>query len=324
MSTIVAVFNQTTGWSGRSITYEDDRHQFVLQGHGPITACDVLDYDAQGQVDWARGGLSEWTRDFAEWERAHRTERPEAAQPSIVQVDDLPAPSASGEVERQAVRAPGGPAACPYCGVILDAPPKATKRCPTCGERMHLKRVAGTDERRLMTETDSEENDRAWKRVRLRKKAIRATELLGLSESEFLNAEQSLAARFGCAPGPGDVFWSLANREIGEAGRRGDWHRTSVVYGDMARWLHEEGRRSPFELLRQASIAELRGWASSPTFGPLAKVGAFDANDSHVCDACASSRDKTWTVAEALENPPVPHPDCANGFCRCTLSLLVV
>jgi DNA polymerase-3 subunit epsilon len=68
MSLLIAVFNQTTGWSGRTITYEEAQRQFTLQDHGPITAQDVLGYDVQGQLDWAREELREWVRDFAEWE----------------------------------------------------------------------------------------------------------------------------------------------------------------------------------------------------------------------------------------------------------------
>jgi hypothetical protein len=71
---LVAVFNPTTGWAGRTITYDEARRQFVLQGHGHISAQSVLDYDAQGQIEWARAGLREWVRDVAEWERIRWTE----------------------------------------------------------------------------------------------------------------------------------------------------------------------------------------------------------------------------------------------------------
>lgn len=65
MSLPVAVFNPTTGWPGRTITFEETRRQFILQDHGPITAQDVLGYDAHGQVDWEREGLRDWVEDFA-------------------------------------------------------------------------------------------------------------------------------------------------------------------------------------------------------------------------------------------------------------------
>jgi hypothetical protein len=82
MSLPVATFNQTTGWPGRTITFEETRRQFILQDHGPITAQDVLSYDAQGQVDWTREGLHQWLCDIADWERTPRPETETTGQPS--------------------------------------------------------------------------------------------------------------------------------------------------------------------------------------------------------------------------------------------------
>jgi hypothetical protein len=55
---LVATFGPTTGWAGRTITFYDGR--FTLEGHGPITAGDVLEYDRQGHLLWAYDGLREW------------------------------------------------------------------------------------------------------------------------------------------------------------------------------------------------------------------------------------------------------------------------
>jgi len=55
---LIATFNATTGWSGRTITYEHCR--FTLEGHGPISAADVLSYDRQGHLSWAHEGLRQW------------------------------------------------------------------------------------------------------------------------------------------------------------------------------------------------------------------------------------------------------------------------
>ena len=37
---LIATFGPTTGWTGKSITYQDG--QFVLEGHGPISDEDVM------------------------------------------------------------------------------------------------------------------------------------------------------------------------------------------------------------------------------------------------------------------------------------------
>jgi hypothetical protein len=66
MSLLVAVFNEKSEWSGKSITYEDARHQFILEDRGPIGAQALLGYDAQGQLDWAEESLREWTQRAAQ------------------------------------------------------------------------------------------------------------------------------------------------------------------------------------------------------------------------------------------------------------------
>ena len=60
---VIATFNSTTGWAGKTITYDDD--VFTLEGHGVITAADVLTYDRQGHILWAYEGLQEWVKQFA-------------------------------------------------------------------------------------------------------------------------------------------------------------------------------------------------------------------------------------------------------------------
>jgi hypothetical protein len=38
MSMLVVVFNQTTSWPARAITYDEAQRRFILQDHGPVTA----------------------------------------------------------------------------------------------------------------------------------------------------------------------------------------------------------------------------------------------------------------------------------------------
>jgi len=64
----VAAFNESTGWAGRRILSVDGR--FVLEGHGPIGAADVMEYDRRGQLSWTRGELRGWVMELAVAERA--------------------------------------------------------------------------------------------------------------------------------------------------------------------------------------------------------------------------------------------------------------
>jgi hypothetical protein len=68
---LVATFNQTTGWAGKSITYEDE--QFILEGLGAISSADVLAYDCQAHLSWASAGLRDWVEQVAQADRATLT-----------------------------------------------------------------------------------------------------------------------------------------------------------------------------------------------------------------------------------------------------------
>lgn len=99
MSLLVAVFNEKSDWPGKTITYEDAHHRFILQNRGAIDAQALLGYDAQGQLDWTDEGLREWTQRAAQ---AAATAAPVAAEP----------PSPSGEPDAETF--------CPECGARGD------------------------------------------------------------------------------------------------------------------------------------------------------------------------------------------------------------
>ena len=42
---VIATFGPSTGWVGKTITY-DDEGRFTLEGVGPLTAAQVLDSDS--------------------------------------------------------------------------------------------------------------------------------------------------------------------------------------------------------------------------------------------------------------------------------------
>jgi len=67
----IATFTTTTDGAGRRIEYDDG--VFSLEGQGPITAADVLEYDRQGQIEWAYAGLREWVREVAATAAAQAT-----------------------------------------------------------------------------------------------------------------------------------------------------------------------------------------------------------------------------------------------------------
>ena len=81
---LVATFNTTTGWAGREITWQDER--FILDGHGAITAADVMDYDRQGHLDWPSEEMRSWAAARLSWEQsvaAPAMAVPAATQPVV-------------------------------------------------------------------------------------------------------------------------------------------------------------------------------------------------------------------------------------------------
>ena len=61
---LVATFGPSTGWNGKTITY--DASVFTLEGQGPIGAADVMAYDAQGHLIWTAGGTRAWVASQAQ------------------------------------------------------------------------------------------------------------------------------------------------------------------------------------------------------------------------------------------------------------------
>jgi homospermidine synthase len=55
---LIATFGPTTAWVGMQITREGDA--FVLEGHGPISAGDIMEYDRRGHLVWVDAGTRAW------------------------------------------------------------------------------------------------------------------------------------------------------------------------------------------------------------------------------------------------------------------------
>ena len=55
---LIATFNDTTGWRGKTITFEDEH--FILEGHGRISPKNIMKYDEKGQLTWAGEGMRGW------------------------------------------------------------------------------------------------------------------------------------------------------------------------------------------------------------------------------------------------------------------------
>ena len=119
---------------------------------------------------------------------------------------------------------------------------------------------------------------------------------------------------------PYDVAWNYCNELIIQLSTKKEWHDLSQLYHTMAIISDETNRRSPVELLKQASYWQLMGMKhQSAGLEYVAKISAT----SESCEACKSQDGQVFTLDEALEKMPLPHKDCTYqlfnhpGFCRC-------
>ncbi len=106
---IIATFGPTTAWVGKSITR--DGHVFVLEGHGPISAQDVMEYDRQGCLAWATDGTRAWVEAMAE--------------ASQVSQAGVPAITTASSPTNGVAGAPA-PSSRPTPGVAVSAKPRST------------------------------------------------------------------------------------------------------------------------------------------------------------------------------------------------------
>jgi hypothetical protein len=83
---LIATFRPTTVWVGVKITC--DGTAFVLEGHGPITAGDVMEYDRQGLLAWVNEGARAWVGS-----KARGAVRPAASATASVAADSTVSPA---------------------------------------------------------------------------------------------------------------------------------------------------------------------------------------------------------------------------------------
>ena len=107
---LIATFNETTGWRGKTITYEDDH--LILEGHGRVSPTNIMKYDEKGQLTWASEEMRAWVGSKA------------AGKPGLVQSRESGAAPVSD-------RAPAGDESTqkggPLTGAAMDQP-----TCETC------------------------------------------------------------------------------------------------------------------------------------------------------------------------------------------------
>jgi len=216
---------------------------------------------------------------------------------------------------------PPPPPACPYCGVIYDTPPTATRKCPECGNTI-IRRKQG-DDIRYLTEDQAKTHDAQRSAAAARIKALRRTLAIGLTEQDFRRKEEALAAKWGGSASAADVFWQLALGRIQQLGRQGGPRRCGydleTVYRQQAQQLHYE-HRSYQHLLKEAHKSRLIWeWTKIEAVEGPTEARAWRAviSGNACCPECARLDHRAYTFEEAMKTGPLPPDDCSAGWCNC-------
>ncbi len=220
---------------------------------------------------------------------------------------------------------------CPHCGVILDPPPKQSRKCPDCREKIILRTDPNTKDKVLLTEASVIEFDEEKKHIMGRRKILRLLWFEKDSELSYEKAESKLAEKFGSKPSPSDVYWSIANRKAAGLARnpegRGTEYRNAqaagMIYHQMALHLHDEGKSKA--RVQQVQRQGLR-WLlinSQIMFAEFESGGDVSISSDVCCDTCLTSHKKQVGDLDELcanwESLPVPQEGCEFDYCNCSL-----
>jgi len=285
---LVATFGPTTTWVGKTVTYADGA--FVLEGHGPIRAKDVFEYERQGHLVWSMDGIRAWVGSRAQAEGGL------AATPSQTTEWRAEQPAAAGANDAAQTQ--------PHEGA--ERPPEAVAEAQThaaAGPGQTVGELPASSE--PAAGPDSEPGGIA---------PVPAEEPAATAGPADAKALEEVTA---AAVTSEDVFRGLGADDptrataIEKAARERDWEQLAVLYALQAWWLDEEGRDA-LQVTRLARRAELRALAERGV-----ALVAVTAADDDTCATCGRVGGRVMTVADALRLMPIPNASCAYKWCRC-------
>jgi hypothetical protein len=291
---LVATFGPTTTWVGKTVTYADGA--FVLEGHGPIRAQDVFEYERLGHLVWSMYGIRAWVGARAQAEGGLTATPSQAAEWQA----DRPAWTGAGD------------AAKPEPPEAAERPPEAVAKAAApeaaAGALAHVLAAEPADLAEIAASSGLDVATAPTGQASKPRLADLPTD--GPEESALDDPAASTIT-------PDDAFRGLGAddptraRAIEAAAREHDWARLAALYELQAWWLDEEGRDA-LQATRLARRAELRALAERG----VALVGVTAADDE-TCATCRRVGGRVMTVADALRLMPIPNSSCAYKWCRC-------
>ena len=213
----------------------------------------------------------------------------------------------------------GAPAACPYCGALLDPAPERGRLCPRCRRQIVVRRVDG----RLVLltqealdvfdgERDRDTKERTWTSERrswlalargVSAPANRVARLVALPPSEAVVVASK------------DLYLTTAERAVRTARRDKRWKEVARIRRQQAAALYLASGSAippPDEI-----VALHRAW-SAAALRSLVGVGRqVELVATGCCPICERDNGRAFRIAAELRAQRLPHADCPKGLCPC-------
>jgi DNA-directed RNA polymerase subunit RPC12/RpoP len=201
-------------------------------------------------------------------------------------------------------------ACCPACSVHLDYFPTRERACPHCSQMILIRTRPNDSKRVLVTSNQAKKFEKEWDF----KSAL--TKLVNVSPDEIEKHKLSYKKH---VPSDNDVAWSLLNRKLNLAMKKGDFQEMASIYMDQATQLYYEGKKfhSVMALHHKMMLTFMKN-IGVPT------VEILTARNSECCPACIEMEAKKISVDEAIKASVLPVRACTvrpgksgEGWCRC-------
>ena len=215
--------------------------------------------------------------------------------------------------------APVAVAHCPYCAVVLEPAPTASRRCDRCRQRIMVKRVDGHPV--YLTEAAvaifEAERRRVASSARLTRERGRWLGLAATAGAPERRHAQLAAARLSedSVVASRALYLTAVDRSFRAARREKAWDAAARIRREQATVLYRAAgshRPPPADLValyREGVAAELRGIAEMSRDAELVAASC--------CDACRADHHRIFRISAELRQPRLPHADCPRGLCRC-------
>lgn len=246
-----------------------------------------------------------------------RGDEPDASGSADAEIDEGGA--GKGAAAEPEPEPPAAVVACPYCGVALVPPPPRTRLCPSCRQRIVVRRVGGAtsyltqsaaavaiaEQRRVADERAWSAARREWLRLAA---SVRAPLELRRKVAAMPLSDRAVeAAR--------SMYRAAADQAAREAREGEQWVLVSRIRLAQAEALYADlGSPLPppddiVAIYREAKTAVLRSLAAH---SPVAELAGTDC-----CRACRADDGGLFKIAPELRRPRLPHPGCPKGLCGC-------